>query len=213
MATQASYDRSVFINCPFDEQYKPLLHATLFTIHDCGFVARIALEDVGGREARLAKICRLVEQSRWSIHDLSRVQSSGKQRLPRFNMPFECGLAYGAMRFGPQGQSRRDMLVMAAVPFQDKATISDLSGIDPSYHENSIPKLVGAIRRFLAAKSPAGTVRGAAAINTRLLRFEQRLPQAVRAVANSVSYAEIKSFDYLNDWLYLATDWMQANSR
>ena len=211
MPGSATYNRSVFVNCPFDEQYKPLLHATLFAIHDCGFVARIATEDVGGREARLAKICRLITQSRWSIHDLSRVQASGRTKLPRFNMPFECGLAYGAMTFGPQGQARRDMLVMTAVPFQDKATLSDLSGIDPSYHENSIPKLIAAVRRFLAAKSQAGTVRGAAAISRRLLNFEHRLPQAVRAVANSVSYREIKSFDYLNDWLHLATSWMIAN--
>lgn len=211
MQIAATYDRSVFINCPFDERYKNFLHATLFAIHDCGFVARIALEDVGGREARLTKICRLIQQSRWSIHDLSRVQSSGKASLPRFNMPFECGLAYGAMTFGPQGRKRRDMLVMAAVPFQDKATLSDLSGIDPSYHEDSIPKLVAAVRRFLAAKSLAGTVRGAAAINRRLLQFEERLPHAVKVVSNSVSYKEIESFDYLNDWIHLATSWMVAN--
>jgi hypothetical protein len=211
MPISPSYDRSVFINCPFDQKYKPLLHAILFAVHDSGFVARIALEEVGGREARLAKICRLVEQSRWSVHDLSRVQLSRKGKLPRFNMPFECGLAYGAVSYGQQGKLRRDMLVMAAIPFQDKATISDLAGIDPAYHENSIPKLVAAVRRFLAAKSPVGTVRGAASIYRRLLQFEHRLPLAVKTISNSVSYREIKSFDYVNDWLHLATHWMRTN--
>jgi hypothetical protein len=41
----ADYDRRVFVNCPFDEAYTPLLHALIFTIHDLGFVARHALID------------------------------------------------------------------------------------------------------------------------------------------------------------------------
>jgi hypothetical protein len=38
------YDRQVFLNCPFDDGYHPLLRAAVFTIHACGFTARIALE-------------------------------------------------------------------------------------------------------------------------------------------------------------------------
>ena len=34
------YSDHVFINCPFDDQYKPLFNAIVFAIHDCGFVAR-----------------------------------------------------------------------------------------------------------------------------------------------------------------------------
>ena len=41
------YDRLVFLNCPFDKQYKPILDAILFCTYDCGFAARIALQDVG----------------------------------------------------------------------------------------------------------------------------------------------------------------------
>jgi hypothetical protein len=37
------YDRQVFLNCPFDDEYRPLLRAAAFTIHACGFTARIAL--------------------------------------------------------------------------------------------------------------------------------------------------------------------------
>ncbi len=32
------------MNCPFDRAYKPLFHAVVFTVFDCGFVARSALE-------------------------------------------------------------------------------------------------------------------------------------------------------------------------
>ncbi len=30
------YDRRVFINCPFDAQYQPLIEAIVFAVRDCG---------------------------------------------------------------------------------------------------------------------------------------------------------------------------------
>ena len=47
------YEDSVFVNCPFDEEYEELFDAIVFSVHDCGFVARGALEasDSGGRLA------------------------------------------------------------------------------------------------------------------------------------------------------------------
>ncbi len=205
-ARSADFASSVFLNCPFDDKYKPLLHAALFAIYDCGFEARHALEDVGGKESRLAKICRLIEQSRWSIHDLSRVELARASRLPRFNMPFECGLAYGAMRFGSANQ--RDMLVMSAMPFQDKASISDLAGIDPSYHRNDPALLIAAVRRFLAAKS-AHPVRGAKMIAGRYQRFQTVfLPAALKLHSKGITLREVQSLDFINDWVRLVTDWM-----
>ena len=41
----------------------------------------------------------LISASPRSIHDLSRVEL-GENELPRFNMPFELGMALGAKRFG-----------------------------------------------------------------------------------------------------------------
>ena len=38
------YDRSVFINCPFDARYAALFDATVFAIAACGFTPRSALE-------------------------------------------------------------------------------------------------------------------------------------------------------------------------
>ena len=68
------FDRGVFVNCPFDDDFLPILHAILFAIHDCGFVARIAVEDIGSNETRLDKIARIIRESRYSIHDISRVE-------------------------------------------------------------------------------------------------------------------------------------------
>jgi hypothetical protein len=204
-----SYDDSVFINCPFDKQYLNLLHAILFTVHDCGFVARHALEDVGGRESRLDKICRIVQESRWSIHDISRVQLSRGSGLPRFNMPFECGLAYGAMRFGQT--TDRDVLVMAAVQFQDKASLSDLAGIDPAYHGNDVGQVIAGVRRFLSRKRKAVRMRSHEDIARRLRKFEAALPLALRG--KSTKLATMRSLDYVNDWVVLAAEWMTLNPK
>jgi hypothetical protein len=77
-ATGASpdFDRSVFVNCPFDAEYQSLLRPLLFTIAFFGFKPRIALERLDSLESRLEKICGLIRESKLSIHDLSRLKST-----------------------------------------------------------------------------------------------------------------------------------------
>lgn len=43
------FESNVFINCPFDDEYKPLLRALLFSVIDLGFEPRIALERLNAR--------------------------------------------------------------------------------------------------------------------------------------------------------------------
>jgi hypothetical protein len=85
------YNENVFINCPFDAKYKPLFEAVVFAVHDCGFVARCALEEDDGSQIRVQKIYAIISQCRLGIHDLSRIEVSKDTRLPRFNMPLESG--------------------------------------------------------------------------------------------------------------------------
>lgn len=210
------FDRSVFVNCPFDAAYLPLLHACLFTIHDCGFVARSALEANGSGETRLAKIVRIIGESRFSIHDICRVEWSAEQSLPRFNMPFECGLAVGAASFGSTRRGHRDFLLLAAERFQDKQTLSDLAGQDASYHDHQPALLIKAVRKFLAAKNKelwpeAHRPRGDVDISQRLRRFEADLPAMAARV--SITIDEMRSLDYVPEWLELATRWQWLNVR
>jgi len=41
---QDEYNKGVFINCPFDAQYKPLFDGIVFAVLDCGLWPRCALE-------------------------------------------------------------------------------------------------------------------------------------------------------------------------
>jgi hypothetical protein len=199
------FDRCVFVNAPFDQNYLPLLHAILFAIHDCGFIARIAVEDTGSNETRLDKIARIIRESRLSIHDLSRVEISVTSPLPRFNMPFECGLALGAIRFGTKPD--RDFLLMAAEPYQDKITLSDMAGQDSKSHKNDPKAAVSATRAFLSAKAdPGERTRGADAIWKGFEAFCADLPRLAENL--EVTVEEIQSFDYLRDWIQAMALWL-----
>ncbi|HVT02176.1 MAG TPA: hypothetical protein VHL58_02245 [Thermoanaerobaculia bacterium] len=84
----ADYARNVFINCPFDEEYKPIFEAIIFTVMVCGFRPLSARQRLDSSEIRLHKIIDLIASSRLAIHDLSRAEPT---TLPRFNMPFGAG--------------------------------------------------------------------------------------------------------------------------
>lgn len=93
------YSDSVFFNCPFDAQYMPLFRAIIFSIYQCGFFPRSALEEDNGLDNRLDKIVRLVKECKLGIHDISRTELNA-QGYPRFNMPFELGLFFRREEIG-----------------------------------------------------------------------------------------------------------------
>jgi len=86
---------------------------------------------------RLDRILDLIRECQYSIHDLSRVQlDNTAPRTPRFNMPFELGLAVGL----PEkiGEHRHNWIVCEAVPYRLQKSLSDLSGTDVYIHDGTI---------------------------------------------------------------------------
>ena len=104
------YNDNVFINCPFDSVYKPLFDAMIFTVHDCGFIPRCALEEDDASQVRIDKIYSIIADCRYGIHDISRTQLDAASGLPRFNMPLELGIFLGAKKFGIEAQKRKKCL-------------------------------------------------------------------------------------------------------
>lgn len=51
-----SFERNVFVNCPFDEAYLPLLRPILFVITDLDLTPRIALERAKRTASSAARI-------------------------------------------------------------------------------------------------------------------------------------------------------------
>jgi hypothetical protein len=151
----ASFSRSVFINCPFDESYGLLFQAIVFSVHNCGFSSRCALESSDAGESRLAKIQRLIEACKFGIHDLSRVELT-TAGLPRFNMPLELGLDMGCKMFGNEKQRKKALLILEKDEHRYDSTISDLSGQDISAHGGTEIGVIRAIRNWLARNGIKG---------------------------------------------------------
>ena len=161
----------VFVNCPFDEGYKPILDGIVFAITDLGFVARSAREQDDGGEVRLAKIERIIEQCKYGIHDLSAVELDPINNLPRFNMPLELGSFLGCKRFGDAAQRRKVSLILDSEPYRYQKCISDIAGQDIHTHGGQPENAIREVRRWLAVASGRTQLPGGNDIVNRYRRF------------------------------------------
>lgn len=143
-----AFDKSVFINCPFDARYFSLLRPLLFTVVYLDFNPRIALETSDSGEMRIDRVCQLIRGSRYSIHDLSRLKAAKKGEFYRLNMPFELGVDYGSRRFGSRVFGRKKYLILEEQPYNYRRALSDIAGLDIKAHGNNPIKIVQAVRNW-----------------------------------------------------------------
>jgi len=143
--------RAVFINCPFDAAYRPLLRSMCFTILLCSYVPRCALDFSDSGESRFHKILGLIVECGLSIHDISRIELDSASKLPRFNMPLELGADLGLRIKGPAKQRDRRLLILDTEPHRYDITTSDLSGQDIEAHGDSESTMIAKVRDWLNA--------------------------------------------------------------
>jgi hypothetical protein len=203
------YGRQVFVNCPYDDAYLPLLRALVFTVHACGFRPRLAVEDGGTGSPRLERILELISQCKLGIHDLSRVQVDSVRGLPRFNMPFECGLFVGAQSFGSPPQRTKALLLLEARAYRHQRTMSDAAGVDPKVHANSQTRLIACVRTFLAAHI-APRPLGAAHLRNLYAEFRRAYPTLARNLGHAPD--DLLRLDAFADWRWIAADWLAARA-
>jgi hypothetical protein len=118
----------------------------------CGFglIPRATVE-ITGSDRRLERINRLIRRCALSFHDLSWVKlDRTPPATPRFNMPFELGLAVSHARSDPQGHQ---WFVFEAQAHRLKKSLSDLDGTDPYIHDGR-PR--GVLRALANAMSRTG---------------------------------------------------------
>jgi hypothetical protein len=156
--TEYGFEKCVFVNCPFDKEYEPLLQAVLFCILYVGLSPRIATESADSGTVRLDKIIGLIENSRYSIHDLSRCQATRKGEHFRLNMPFELGVDYGCREFYGNGRQDKKILILEEKPYRYQAAISDLSGCDIEVHGGDFQKAVRKVRNWLVNEASTENV-------------------------------------------------------
>jgi hypothetical protein len=200
--TSADYDKSVFINCPFDDDYLPLFRALIFAVFECGLIPRCAQEVYDAGEVRIEKIARIIRDCRWGIHDISRTDVNSRG-LPRFNMALELGLFLGAKRFGTRPQTRKSCLVLDRDKYRYQEFISDIAGQDIVAHADDPTEAIMAVRDWLSV-SKAGVRRppGGAAIAARYGRFLGELPRICADAELQIGELTFVEFaDMASTWL------------
>ena len=199
-------DRDIFINCPFSADYQGYFEAIVFAVARSGFTPRCARENDDGGEIRFEKICRIIAESRYGIHDISKTELDPGSGLPRFNMPFELGLFLGAHRFGGKKHSRKKSLIFDREGHRYQSFISDIAGQDIHSHDSSLGSLIEQISTWLLDQAQDYGIPGGRAIAAEFNRFRIDLPAI--AAAKRLQPEELT----FNDLTNIAAEWILAES-
>lgn len=147
------FERPVFINCPFDDIYAPLLEAALFCIMYFGFSPRLANERLESGENRLDKITDMIRSTKYSIHDLSRCKAGAVGDYFRMNMPFEYGVDVGFRRSGNDALRLKKFLIFESRPYDLKKSLSDIAGQDVAHHGDDYEAIMRHVRDFFRVEA------------------------------------------------------------
>lgn len=201
------YSSNIFINCPFDNEYKDIFLAIVFSVFDCNFRARCALEEEDGGEVRIDKILRIISQCKHGIHDISRTELCKKTKLPRFNMPLELGIFLGAKKYGSSDQRKKTCLIMDRERYRYHKYISDIAGQDIKGHGNKPEQTIKIVTDWLRNASKRTTIPGGTIVAKRYNLFRKELPAlcgAARITEDELGF---------NDYATLVSAWVKNNLR
>lgn len=203
MIGSQGFEKSVFINCPFDADFSPLLQATAFCVVNLGFDARIALEDPNNANGRLERIHHLVETSKYAIHDISRSRCPEQGAFVRMNMPFELGIDYGCQTYGNDAQRSKSILVLERSKYDFQKCLSDISGWDIRAHENDHLNIVEHVRSWLIRQAGAPRI-GKSKILQDYATFQEwyweREKENGASDEDILAYPTIELIDLMHEW-------------
>ena len=196
--------KAVFINCPFDDQFKPILRAMVFAIMSSGYHPRCALDATDSAETRVGKIVTMIGECDWGVHDLSRVELAGG--VPRFNMPMELGLHLGARLLGKGRHRRKRALILDAEPHRYDKALSDISGQDIAVHGNQPDEAIRCVRDWLSEHRPSNSppLPGAAAMQDDYRVFQAEIPVLLKKRRLDPDPVKLNH----NDFLWAVHDWI-----
>ena len=163
----AANEYGVFLNIPYDQAFEPLYLAYIAGLRAFRLEPKTTLQIPGG-ERRLDRILDLIGSCRYSFHDLSRVELNLRRpATPRFNMPFELGLAVAWQRFREPSHT---WCVFESRSWRAGKSLSDLSGTDVYVHDGTTAGVFREICNALVLVDLQPTVAQMAAIYRGLRR-------------------------------------------
>ncbi len=205
----ATFEQCVFINCPFDKDYEPILQAVLFCVIYLGFTPKIASQSNDSGENRLTRIQHLIEQSKYSIHDLSRCVAAKKGEYFRLNMPFELGVDYGCREYFGNGRNAKKFLILEEKNYQTKKALSDLAGCDMQAHDGKYENVIRKVRNWLVSEANlsnttdgATKIIGAYTADFQEWHYEQMLSRGF-SEDDIQDYPTSELLTAMNEWMEL----------
>lgn len=145
------FERQVFVNCPYSDDYRDLQRAIIFVLMQLRFEPLLAAQISNSGELRMEKIRQQIRECRHSIHDLSLVIAKKKGDSARMNMPYELGLDLGACWYGKPPLNSKVLLVLEQQHGSVKKALSDHAGFDLRTHEGKVDLLLREIRAHFYA--------------------------------------------------------------
>lgn len=142
----------VFVNCPFDDKFRPVRDAIILACVSCGFYPTSAIAKGSGGSLRISRIIDELSSSRFSIHDLSRSYGEGDYNLARFNMPLELGMA---ILLGHNAAEHHDWIALVLSDTPHVRYISDLGGYDPEVYDGTANTAIKKVAAHLAVQREA----------------------------------------------------------
>lgn len=164
------FQSNVFINCPFDKDYRLLLKSLLFTVLYLGYKPRIS-QTQSSSDIRINQIKSYLKDSKFGIHDLSRCKPLKSGDLPRFNMPYELGLDIGCLEFGSRKLKTKRILILETESFHYQKVLSDIAGQDIQNHDDDPATLVRKVRNWFSSLSPRKSISSPTEIWTAYNQF------------------------------------------
>lgn len=186
---------SVFLNIPYDKQFENLYLAYIAGLTAFGLVPRATLEIPGGAR-RLDRIFELLQTCGYSFHDLSRVQlDRTRPRTPRFNMPFELGLAVGWAK--STGHNDQVWFVLEAVNRRIQKSLSDLNGTDVYVHDGNVKGVLRELSNTLARNANRPTF-------AQMIAVYRKLRKAVPNIMTTRGASSVFEASVFKDLVFLA---------
>ncbi len=164
---------TAFLNIPYDAEFESLYLAFIAGVSGFGLIPRATIE-LPGSKRRLDRILGLIRKSHYSFHDLSRVQLDRRPpSTPRFNMPFELGLAVAHF-------SGQRWFVFEARPYRLNKSLSDLDGTDPYIHGGTVRGVLRCLANALSRSKKPPRIRQLEAIYRDLRTAARKIKSDIR---------------------------------
>jgi hypothetical protein len=200
------FETNVFINCPFDDEFKKLLRPLLFSLIYFKLEPKISQTE-SSANVRVNQIKQHIRNSKYSIHDLSRSKPMKKNELPRFNMPYELGLDNGCATFGSKKHAGKKILVLETERYYYQKIISDIAGQDIESHNDDPATLIRKVRNWFSTVDSSNSYPSANKIWIAYNQFYDDITKTL--IEEGFTLIEIENMP-TSDFIKFSKDWISS---